>query len=564
MTGLRNVIAALLFCTAIGSCVPATPIGPDVLARYQERLINQAEQRRLGTRGQDLLRPAPVERPVELDIEYVEEPQATRPGRCIVRLSLDQAIRLAIQNSLDIAVAAYEPQVSREQIIEAAGEFDVAMFAGFTYSKDDIQPASIFGGGQTNTRTWEAGLTQKTITGATWTAGWTLTRTWDNSAFVTLTTQYEPVLSLEISQPLLRDAWPQYNLANLSLARVNHRVSTAEFRRKVEETVTKVITSYWSLYRARREVQIQENLLKETEDTLRRIKARGDLDATAVQIKQAESAVSSRRASLIRAEKTLADTQDALVRLLSDERINLLTDCQIIPTTEPVSRPVEYDETDQLLTALQYNPLLVQAREGIAAADIQVRAAWNQQLPRLDLTASGSLEGLAGAAHQAHENMGSLDYASYSIGIRLEYPLGNRVLRSRLRQAKLRRLQAITDLQNTADLIAQQVRERIRQVRATYKQYQAQEKSAQAARAELQALKDTEQLRGALTPEFLQVKLSAQELIARAESAAVEALVAYNAAMVQLQQTVGTVLELNRVRLAMSEFSQDETCVSKK
>jgi len=549
---MRKLLILFGLLIATGGCVAPPSVSPSTISRYQRSMAGPAETRRMGREGLDLLRPAPSPYAPQYKIEYTRDPDTGQVTGTVVRLSLNEAIRIALSNSLDIAITSYDPGVTREQMIEAAAEFDVSVFGGYTYDSRDEQTASTLQGSQAETRVWQAGFEQKTVTGATWTASWTLTRTWDNSPFSTMRTRYEPVLELEIAQPLLRDAWPEFNLASVRLARVNHRISMARFRQQVEEVVTKVIETYWELLRARREVQIQENLLAETIDTLRRTQARGDLDATAVQIRQTEAAVADRRASLIRTRKQAEDVQDALVRLLSDEQLNLVGELELIPTTEPVDEKIRYVAKDQLLTALQYNAQLEQAREGIAAADIQVLVAENRQLPRLDLTVSGSLQGLAGNPHEAHENMGTADFVGYSMGIQFEYPLGNRALRSRVRQRRLERWQAITDLQNTADLIAEQVIERIRQVQTTYGELEAQREAAAAARDQLQALKDTEELRGRLTPEFLQVKLAAQESIARAESQAAQALASYNQAMVELAQVTGTVLELNQVKLALS------------
>ncbi len=203
------------------------------------------------------------------------------------------------------------------------------------------------------------------------------------------------------------------------------------------------------------------------------------------------------------------------------------------------------------MTALLHNPILEQAREAIAIADITVEVAENQTLPRLDFTASVSYQALAGSHHQAYQNFDSGDYESYSVAIRLEYPIGNREKLARLRQAELLKVQSVTELQNTADLVAQRVRERIREIETTYEELHVQRFASEAAMRQLRALEAQERLTGRLTPEFLNVKLSAQDSIAEAESGIARALANYNIAWYQLAQATGTVLELNKVKLAL-------------
>ncbi|HAU37421.1 MAG TPA: TolC family protein, partial [Phycisphaerales bacterium] len=65
------------------------------------------------------------------------------------------------------------------------------------------------------------------------------------------------------TQPLLRDAWPEVNLARMRIASINESASRSAFRAKVEDVVTTVVTTYWSLRQARRDLEIQQWLLDE-------------------------------------------------------------------------------------------------------------------------------------------------------------------------------------------------------------------------------------------------------------------------------------------------------------
>ena len=73
-----------------------------------------------------------------------------------------------------------------------------------------------------------------------------------------------------------------------------------------------------------------------------------------------------------------------------------------------------------------------------------------------------------------------------------------------------------------------------------------QQKALDYSRTLLQALKDSE-IKGRLTPEYLNVKLNAQADVAQAELLVIQATVNYNIALIQLAQQTGTVLEFNGV-----------------
>jgi outer membrane protein len=484
--------------------------------------------------------------------EKSKTPSMIADSEEMIHLSLEETILRALANNLDIRVVSYDPAVSREEMVKAAAAFDFMLFGATHYAKDEKKTPTPVWGDITRRRDWSLGVRQHTPTGADWTLEWAMTRTWDTGSFMKLfNTRYEPTVTLQVSQPLLRDAWPEFNLAQLRVARLSSRISDAEFRIKVEEVVTEVIVTYWMLVQARQELAIQQKLLAQTNETHARVRDRGLLDATLATIKQAEASVKIREAVLIRAQKNIVDVQNSLARLMADSQINLLSRCEVVPSTPPVRERVHVSATEQLLTTLRCNPLLEQARLAIAAAEINVSVAENQTLPSLKLTASTILQGLGPTIQQADDKLLNADFVSYAIGLELEHPIGNRGALANLRQRKLERTKQIVSMQNIADQIAVAVHERVRQIGTTYRETLAQRAAVEAAEVQLQALEDTERIRAQLTPEFLRVKLQAQETLANARRAELQAIVDYNNAMVELARTTGTILELHRVEVAL-------------
>jgi outer membrane protein TolC len=245
------------------------------------------------------------------------------------------------------------------------------------------------------------------------------------------------------------------------------------------------------------------------------------------------------------------DARDALVRLMADPRMNMLGESEIVPTSEPHMAIRGFDRSEVLELAMTKNPAIQQAKIAIEIADINIDVTQNQRMPRLDLVASARMQGLAEESAPAHGQIGSGDYTSYAVGLMLEYPLGNRQREAELLRRRLERRKAISTLQNIADKVATQVKEKIRQAETIHAEIGVQKEAAEAARIHLQALEDSEPIRERLTPEFLLVKLQAQEALARAERAEIEAVVGFNISLAQLAQATGTVLELNQVRTSL-------------
>ena len=543
---LFGVILGLLVLLA--GCVSPGPLDSSDLGRSQQAFAQRGPQPRLAEEGLGALEPEPVGGLGTLDVVQDEQ-----TGKKSINLTLDQALMRALVNNLDIRVVSFDSAISRQQIIKAASEFDYTIFGSANHAEEDNLTASIIGPSQSKTSAFEAGVKQKFVTGSEWSLTWAMVRAWDNTG-TTLNNpnpNYEPTLVFQVTQPLLRDAWTKVNLADVRIARINQEFAMAQFRQKIEEVATEVISTYWRLVQARREVVIAESLLDLTQKTLTRVLGRQEFDATAVQVKQAEQRVESRKAVLVQTRKTLKDVQDRLARLLADAQINVLGEYEIVPADAPAADLVEIDTDQRLEIALKHNPILEQARLAIEVANINVDVAQHQRLPQLNVVASTALQGLDDSPGDAHDRLFTSDYFGWSAGLVLEYPLGNRLREAQLRGSKFERLKAITSLQNFSDQVAVLVNERIRQVDSTYQQWQIQQIATVAAAAQLKALDDTEEIRGKLTPEFLLVKLQAQEDLARAEQAEQQAIVDYNIALAELAQATGTVLELYPVKSAL-------------
>ncbi|MFQ6034905.1 MAG: TolC family protein [Sedimentisphaerales bacterium] len=582
----------------LSGCVSDEVEDEGLVVSYQKALSEQGPQKRLDSEDPSdplgLLRPVqPVKRPIP-EIQIVTDPNT---GKKLAHLTIEQAITRALANSPEIRVVSFDPSIAKQEITKEAAQFDLTVFGRGNYEQNDNPVNSIYEPGQSDTRLLESGIKQKTTIGSEWSLSYALTRGWDDLFGRTLPTRYEPMLVFQLRQPLFRDAGQGVNLAPVDIARLDHRMALLSFRQKAEALSTEVITAYWRLAEARRHLEIQQRLLERTIVTLNKVEGRRQIDATDVQIKQAEAAVALREAAVLVAEREVFDAQDTLLRLMADPQINTLSELEILPVSPPVvsrasavRRPVESlvprpsslvsrpsslgtrwtmedggwttgkmeDEgwttgkMDELLRlALQNNPQVQQAKVAIEIADIKARVAENQKAPRLDLIGQARTQGLARGYENAHDRLNSGDFASYGVGLSLEYPLGNRKLQAELLRRKLERKKTVSTLQNIADKIATQAKVKLRAVETSLAEMKVQKQAVEAAKIHLRALEDSEAIRERLTPEFLLVKLQAQQILALAQRAEANAIAEFNISLAELAQTTGTVLALHQVRTSL-------------
>lgn len=543
-----KILLALVLLFQISGCLSDETADKAVIAAYQKAVVEKGPQRRITRTGLDFLRPAS-----EHNIPALEVTRDETSGKNFINFTLEDAVVRALASSPEISVVSFDPAIAREDITKAVSVFDITTFGRLNSEKNDNPTDSIFQAGQSTSRLWEAGIKQRSVTGAEWSLSYALTRNWDDLVYRDLPTRYEPMLAFQVKQPLLRDAGQELNLAGINISQLNYRIALAGFRKKTEDVATEVISLYWILIQARRDLETQQSLLDKTLETLTKVENRRDIDATNVQIKQAESSAKTRQAMLFQAKKRVADVQDALVRLLSDHQLNLLDDLELVPVTTPTNTPTKFEQAEVLKLMLANNAEIQQAQIGVEVAQINVDVAQRQKMPRLDLVASARMQGLSSTQSDAHDNLNNADYTSFAVGLTFEFPYGNRQRKAEFRRRKLERSKAVSILQNISDQAAAQAKERIRLSETSYEEIHIQKEAVEAAKIHLQALEDTEAIREKLTPEFLLVKLQAQESLANAQRSHIKAIVDYNTSLVRLAQATGTVLDMRYIRKALPQ-----------
>ncbi|MBW8014636.1 MAG: hypothetical protein FVQ82_00465 [Planctomycetes bacterium] len=536
----------LIVLLLLSSCVSDNVNEDGIIYSYQKEISEEGPELRESTEGLESLRPMPRAGAIKLKVT-----RDKTTGKNNIKLSIDDAVKRALAGNPEISIVSYDPSIAKEDIVKAVADFDPTLFGKVNYDKQDNPQDSIFLGGQRDSRIWEGGIKQKGTTGAEWSLAYALTRNWDDLTTRTLSTRYEPVMSFQIRQPLLRDAWHELNLSGVNTSKLNYKVAFASFRQKTEEVSTQVISLYWTLVRARQDREIQKWLLERTRETYNKVENRKGIDATEVQIKQTETALKARQASLLQSEKQVMDVQDALVRLLSDSQINLLSEVEVIPTSALEVAEIKLNQSEAIKLALSNNPEMHKARLTVEIAEINIAVAKRQKMPKLDLIASTRLSGMDRGYGGANNQLSNGDYGSYFVGITFEIPLGNRRRKAEYRKRKWEKRRSTSTLQNTTDQLAGQVKERIRFAKTSFDEIQIQKDAVKAAKIYVQAVEDTEEIRKKLTPEFLLVKLQSQEALSNAQRSEIKAIADYNIAQIRLAQSMGTVLDMRYVRNAM-------------
>src|SRR5215470_722971 len=137
-------------------------------------------------------------------------PLAASPGDQIRRLSIDDAVRLALENNLGIQIARLDPQIQDLNVALARAAWVPTFSTIVENSSTDTPNTSFLSGSQGNKTTngrlaSNVGIVQQTAWGGSYQIGWDSSRSTTTNLFSNFSPQLQSSLSLNVQQPLLRN-----------------------------------------------------------------------------------------------------------------------------------------------------------------------------------------------------------------------------------------------------------------------------------------------------------------------------------------------------------------------
>jgi outer membrane protein TolC len=370
-------------------------------------------------------------------------------------LSAEEAIALALENNLDIAVARYGPAVAQTDITRAKsggatrgvqGAFtSSALFAGAlgggisggggNFSGN--AGGAFGGGGATNIGGFSSfdpvtGVTfgwdrRSTPLGITLVSGvpFVTTQTTQYQSFfgqrfqsgtsylfalsgtrqstTSLTNVFNPQVStnmlIGLNQPLLNGFGRAANSKFIRISKNNARIADSVFRQQVIAAITQVLNLYYDLVYYRDNVRVAERSLALAEKTLNDNRRQVEIGTLApIEVVRAESEVAARQQDLIIAQTNLQKQQTLLKTALAKQVDATIAGVEIEPTDIlPAPQPDDIPPVEEALRlAYENRPEIEQSDLNLRNQEIVIKANRNSLLPSLDFFASYAGAGLAG------------------------------------------------------------------------------------------------------------------------------------------------------------------------
>ncbi len=464
-----------------------------------------------------------------------------------IRLSLKEAIRLAVEKNLDVQAALYAPAMASADIYKYLGIYNPLLSLQAEYQDSSTLSANrIVTGGQSVSRerstTYNAGLNQLLPTGGT--IGAAFDNSWNHQNFG-INNYFQSDVTLTFTQPLLKGFGRENTEININVARFNREGTLEQFKARLLDIISQVKSQYYQLYSLRENVEVKRASLSLAETILKNTKAQVKAGVLpAMEIINAEFGVVSQQKALIDAERALRDQVDALRVLLQ------ITDiAEIVPTDTPLKSGYTVDENKAVELALATRPDLRQQRVSLKTSELQSRMARNQTLPQLDFNGSAEFTGLGNDYRRDLERVGSGRYTVWGAGLKFTYPIGNDSAKNDYIKSKLAVEQNRVQVKSLEETIGRDVRIAVRAVRSGFLQIDVTARGRAYAEEVLNAYIKKQKVGLATTKDVL------DELnnLVTAQGNEIQAVTDYNNAIVTLWKTTGELLEREGITLGGKE-----------
>jgi outer membrane protein TolC len=464
------------------------------------------------------------------------------------RLTLDDAVRLALANNRSIKVDTYTRAIARANLLAAYGQFDPALNFSRSYSESYTPTLTSSSAGyvppSSLVQTDNYSLALEGI--MPWGLQYSLGGTSQNQrgTFNGFANNFQTFGGIQVRQPLLRGLGFGTNLLNVRIAKADRAISDWQYRQTVIETVTNVVIAYSNLSLMHEYLAVAQRyrdgaarLLGENE---KRFKV-GSISENDVVSARARTAL--REEGVLTAERGLRDSDNQLRALLGEA--SFTNDGPLLAIAPLPAPELEVQPARDLQKAYTLRPDFQQTRFAVDKSRYSDASARNQLLPQVNFVGNYGYAGLGNSLGASRQMVADRDNRYYSAGVEVSVPLTFAQGRGKARAARLQRFQAEAVLKRMEEDIALSIAAAAGQIETTRKRvvatHTAREINQQLLDAELKRLR-------AGTGSTFSV-LYQQDLLSQADGEYSQALADQRRAVAVYDREIGTTLARYHITL---------------
>jgi HAE1 family hydrophobic/amphiphilic exporter-1 len=485
-----------------------------------------------------------------------QQPAAAQaPGEQVLRVTRDDAIRMAAENNPDLAVSRFDPAISQAEVAAARGAFVPTLDTAIRRNSQQQPPINLFAGASgIQTNLWSSSVAINQLMpwgGGFYSVGWDSSRTTSDSLISSFDPSLASTLTLAFSQPLLRSFRIDAARAQLDITERNVEIADTRVREARVATTANAEQGYWAYVAALALVDVQQRSLDLALELERTNRARVDVgQSPPLDLVAARAEVAQRRENLIVARTVARQAEDVLRTVILDPQRPDYWNIRLEPADRVPAVGAPPDVDAAVRRALGERTDLIRVRKEIQNSETNINLSKSESLPDLRVQAN-YLTDAAGGTRLLREGgfpgtvvgreitgfgsvLGQLlsaDYPTWTVGLTFSYPLGNSTAEANLARARVERDQTAARLKT---LEVSTVRE-VRQAAWRLEQNQQRIETTRLGRELAEQRLDAEQKRFEVGMSTSFLVIQAQRDLAVARNNELQALLDYQLAVVNFE-----------------------------
>ena len=497
--------------------------------------------------------------------QTIQTPAAQGDTRPIVRLTLDEAVKFALERNLDISVQRLNPEINDIALASLKSLYNPALTSQVGNQSVAQLPTTQLVGGtnvEQSTLTYNGGIAQSIPWGGgAFSAALNNFRRESTSNNVLYNPAFNSVWTAAYTQPLLRGFRTDSTRQQIQVTKVNRDISDVQLRATITNTLSNVRNAYWDYVFAVQAVDVARQSLDLANKLVQDNQTRVQVGTMApIDVVQAQSEQATRRQVLVTAESTRRTTELALKRLIVAGTQDPNWNASLDPIDRPDFRPEPIDIEAAVRRALGERTDLEIAKKNIAINDVTLKLLEDQTLPQTDLVATYGLQGIGGTRFERSSSgtlgaapttivpgglgdtfhaMFANTYPTWNVQLNLSYPIGTSTQKASVARARVQ----VNQVQAQVKQIELQVATDVTSAALTAQSNAEAVQAAQAARELSQRKLEAEQSKfevGMSTNYFV---VQAQRDLADAQNSELRAVLNYRKALVELERLQQTTLQ---------------------
>jgi outer membrane protein len=498
-----------------------------------------------------------------------QAPGQTRP---VARLTLDDAVKFALDRNLTIAVQRLNPEINDIAVAKIRAVYHPSLVSTLATQSTTTPASSTLSGSSSAAAPVLAGLT-------TYNGGVSQSVPWGGGSFVatlnnnkTTTTSlnvlYNPTFNTNWSgsytQPLMRNFRIDSTRQQIQVTKLSRDISDVQLRSTIINTLSNVREAYWNYVFAIQSVDVAQQSVDLAQQLVKDNQTRVEVGTMApIDVVTAQSQAATARQNLVVAQNTMRTSELALKTQIVSGTSDPNWNANLDPIDRPEFRPEPIDLDAAIRRALSERTDLDIVKKDILTNDVTLKYLRDQLKPQVDFVGTYGLVGLGGSQYlyasstsasgsvnktpigtipggyaDALSTLFRTNYPRWTAQINLSYPLGTSSQQASVARARIQLNQVQAQIKQVELQVATDVTNAVINVRSAVERVQA----AQAARELAQKTMEAEQSKFEVGMSTNYNVVLTQRDLATARNNELQAILNYRNSLVELDRLQQTTL----------------------